>query len=160
MGDGRILKCEKCGNSFVARTGAGFGFPQVYDKGIKDIKSGKYGENFKEIMLSRKDVVVDFEEYLFVCDKCGNWYTNYGFDFYVPKTEEEKKKVLKKDYYFCGWADKENYELFIKADHRCDKCKSEMRRISNDENSNDKLGVLKCPECDSELKEDGFMNWD
>lgn len=160
MGDGRRLVCGNCGKVFVAKTGVGMAFPNVYRKGIKDIKSGKYGEEFKEMMKSRKDIVVDFEEYLFVCDKCGDWYTNYGFDFYVPKTKEEKEKVLKKDYYFCNWNGKENYELFLKINHRCGKCKSEMRRISNDENSNDKLGVLKCPECNSELKEDGWILWD
>ena len=160
MGDGRIFECKNCGKSFGVYVGVGFSFPDVYRKGIKDIKSGKYGEDFKESILSRKDIVVDFEKYLFVCDKCGNWYTNYALDFYVPKTEEEKEKVLKKNYYFCSWTDKENYELLIKVNHRCDKCKSEMRKISNDENSNDELGVLKCPECNSDLKENGSVNWD
>ena len=86
MGNGRVFRCEKCNNGSILMVGVGAGFPDEYKEVIKDIKNGVYGENYKEKLLSRKDIAVDLETNLYVCDKCGDWNVNYCFDFYIPKS--------------------------------------------------------------------------
>ena len=72
MGMGKIFKCENCGESFITMMGIGMNFPFEYQEIVNDIKNGKYGEEFKDLMLSREGVVVDLEKCLYICDKCGS----------------------------------------------------------------------------------------
>lgn len=155
MGMGKAFKCENCGESFVTLMGIGEEFPREYQEIVSDIKDGKYGEDFKNIMLSREGVVVDLEKCLYVCDKCGSGEQNLCFDFYVPKKQEDIEKVSKKGFYVTPSELKEDYELILKIEHTCDKCNSEMRKVDYMETV-----ALDCPECGSKMKEDGLINWD
>ena len=155
MGMGKIFKCENCGESFITMMGIGMNFPFEYQEIVNDIKNGKYGEEFKDLMLSREGVVVDLEKCLYICDKCGSAEQNFCFDFYVPKKQEDIEKVTKDSFYVTPSELKEDYELILKIEHTCDKCNSEMRKVEINETV-----TLECPECGSKMKEDGFVNWD
>ena len=156
MGNGRVFRCEKCNNGSILMVGVGAGFPDEYKEIIKDIKNGVYGENYKEKLLSRKDIAVDLETNLYVCDKCGDWNVNYCFDFYIPKDKEDIDKISKEDFYIYPNELKERFERIEQIVHYCDECKNEMRKIVD---INEDIS-LKCNICNSNMKEEGFMNWD
>ncbi len=155
MGDGRIFRCEKCNGEFAVATGSGMAFPGEYEEIVKKIKKGKYGEEYKELMLSRNDIVVNLDRCLYVCDKCKNWYVNNCFDFYVPKDKEISKKVAEKNFYLAPWEISEDYELILKTIHICDKCDGKMRKVDTNEEYS-----LNCLECNSVMKNSGCIYWD
>ena len=61
MGRGKSYKCSKCGKEYSASWGCGYMFTLEYDELIEAIKKGKYGEAWKELLLSDEYTVVDVE---------------------------------------------------------------------------------------------------
>ena len=155
MGDGRYLRCSNCNNGSILALGVGMAFPEEYKDTLKDIKDGVYGEEYKKMMLSRKDIAVDLENNLYLCEKCGEWEVNYCFDFYVPKNNGES--VIKEKSCVYPYELKEGYERIFKAVHICNNCKSEMRKVEPNENV-----FLKCPICNSNMNRSDSIdvNWD
>ena len=67
MGYGYDYKCKTCKKKYSVRLGIGFSFPSVYRRLLSDIKDGKYGDTFKNILESKKYVAVDAEKELYNC---------------------------------------------------------------------------------------------
>ncbi len=155
MGAGRFFRCPNCGDGCVLATGVGEMYGEEYKGVVKDIKDGVYGEDFKNLMLSRNDVIVDLEKNLYICDKCGEWTVNYCFDFYVPKTKEESERASKKGFCVYPHELKENYECILKVEHTCEKCKSGMRKVAPNEEVS-----LKCEMCGTVMLQNSSIDWD
>lgn len=70
MGAGINIGC-KC-YSKLYMLGIGMMFPDEYKKTVEIIKTGKYGKEAENIMRTIKYAVVDIEDSLYLCEKCGN----------------------------------------------------------------------------------------
>ena len=153
MGRGKSYKCSKCGKEYSASWGCGYMFPLEYEELIKAIKKGKYGEEWKEVLLSDEYTVVDAETHVYLCRSCNHWTTAPGLSLYLPKDPshaEKKACVIESDL-------KDDYKVLKRRIHRCEKCGSRMHRASNSE-----LDKLPCPDCGGEPEEGsgGMILWD
>lgn len=168
MGRGYGFICSQCGNEYGYGIGVGFLFPMVYEETLKEVKKGKYGEEWKNLVKNTKNIAIDAEEHLYVCKKCGTWKTEEGLSLYTPKD----KKALKTKNNDSRWAVgfdfsqasyvtseelREYYKLLKSYTHRCPKCKARMHRATSEEAFN-----LPCPKCGGKAKEDylDIINWD
>ncbi|MCR5847256.1 MAG: hypothetical protein K6G75_03985 [Lachnospiraceae bacterium] len=170
MGWGYGFKCSKCKREYSYGVGVGFMFPEVYENLMKEVKKGKYGEEWKDLALKTKHVAIDAEEYLYCCSKCGNWKTEEGLSLYEPKDIEQLKKYEQqgkgrwavgldfKDASYVTTEDlREYYKILKKYIHRCEKCGTRMHRANMEESLN-----LKCPKCGGKPLKDHVcpIRWD
>ena len=152
MGQGVGFVCSKCKKEYGIGAGIGYNFPQVYKETLEDVKSGKYGEEFKKLALREDNVAVDAEIYLYICNKCGAWKTEKGLALYVPKDPEHEAEP-----YVMGRGLNEHYRLLRKYIHLCDKCGGVMHKASYEEERS-----LRCPYCGGEPEQGNMkrMHWD
>ncbi len=163
MGNGYIYKCSCCGYEHEVFLGCGMLFPQVFKKVNKDVKEGKYGQEWKELASSKELAAADAYKYLFVCDNCKNWKEDYGLSLYAPNNPEaiKKKKYGIKTVeewgevpYVTTW---EDYHLLKEFAHKCDKCSCNMRQASESE-----VFSQPCPRCGGSVDPDciSIVMWD
>jgi len=165
MGSGFEFKCSKCGKEYSIHTGVGFLYLRVYEETLKDVKEGKYGEEWKTLALSEEYVAVDAEDYLYVCKKCGHWKVEPGLSLYAPKNVAELKK---REYGIktveewgavpyvmsCDFGD--DYQILKRRIHKCDMCGGVMHKATESEECN-----LPCPYCGGAPEEDhNIILWD
>lgn len=166
MGSGIGLKCSKCGKKYYANTGIGFLFPQVYRETLADVKSGKFGEEWKDLASSEELVAVDAEDYLYICGKCGHWVVEKGLSLYAPN---DINALMKKKYgdktvkdrgevpYAMSDDLEDDYHLLKEWIHKCPKCGKSMHVATWDEETS-----LHCPKCGG-APVDGYIDavkWD
>ena len=164
MGYGYDYKCKTCKKKYSVRLGIGFSFPSVYRRLLSDIKDGKYGDTFKNILESKKYVAVDAEKELYICKNCGKWETNYILNLYIPKNIE---KLLNKQYgiktvrewgyvpYVMEYDLIKNYKLLRRYVHVCSNCGKRTHKANETD-----LGQLTCPHCSTKNAIESYVDWD
>lgn len=168
MGSGVSFKCKKCGEEYSAWSGIGFLFPKVYSDTLQSALNGEYGEEWKELLSSRKYIKIDAEKHIYLCKKCGNWKSEKGLSLYIPKDFEFIKQQvapgLRKNYedrfesehYEFNLDTHEFYDLLKEFTHTCDKCGETMEKQNNMD-----IDELKCPYCgEMNHREIGMLHWD
>lgn len=169
MGSGKSYKCKNCGEEYQVMTGFGLGFPMFFRKTIKDIKAGRYGEEWKRLINSGEYIVPDAETYLFYCKQCGTWKTDADLSLYQPRDIEaiKKKKFGETTVeergeipYATTHDFKEEYNLVKKRIHYCPKCNEEMTRCDNWDEKEELLKALSCPKCSTKNEPLGRILWD
>lgn len=169
MGSGKTYKCKNCGEEYHVMTGIGLGFPMFFRNTIKDIKAGRYGEEWKTLINSGEYIVPDAETYLFYCKQCGAWEVGEDLSLYQPKDIEAMKKKQfgettveeRGEIPFATMRDfKEEYNLVKKRIHYCPKCNEEMTRCDDWDEMEKLLSELPCPECSTKNEPQGSILWD
>ena len=166
MGEGARLRCSKCHKDYSVAWGSGFAYPMVYEKTMKAARSGKYGPEWQTITTTEEFVVIDAEDYVYECPKCGYWCAETDLSLYVPKDPQELVEKYNLDSvhelvereYAMAWQIEEEYKLYKKRIHICAKCGCEMSILTSD-----KRYSLPCPYCGGEPEEGGIQNmiqWD
>ncbi|MCR5596458.1 MAG: hypothetical protein K6G12_11460 [Lachnospiraceae bacterium] len=166
MGSGLQYRCSKCKKEYYVSWGTGFLFPQAYRKTIHDIKTGKYGAEWKDMICENKNSAINAEDYVYVCGKCGAWKTEPDLSIYVPKDTSKPANELsgkgskdnsgRRDY-VTEWDLRESYRILKRRVHKCDNCGGVVHRALESE-----LKALKCPYCGGEPEEGfgGDVLWD
>lgn len=164
MGTGHGFTCKKCGYYYEISLGIGMMFPKVYQSCIRDIKVGKYGEEWKTLARRQKYIAVDAEEYLYVCESCRNWKTDMDLSLYEPK---EPDKILNEQFgiktvkewgyvpYVMSRELEEDYSLLKAYVHKCDRCGKIMHKFNAEQ-----ISSLWCPKCGTENKKSELFRWD
>lgn len=155
MGEGHIIKCSNCGTEYMVDTGIGMLFPKVYGDTVEDIKAGKYGEEAKELFMSKPYKAVDCEYDLYVCE-CGNWNVEENLDIYEISDESRMKEryPAEEGHGYVMREDLEEYfKLIMPHVHVCERCGKPMKRIKRPDYYVRQYG-LKCPDCGTKNKAD------
>lgn len=84
MGIGYGFVCQKCNYEYNVCVGYGMFFSYTYKHIINEIKSGSYGDDWKDIFSKQDNIVVNIEKYFYTCP-CGNWSVEPSLSLYVPK---------------------------------------------------------------------------
>ena len=154
MGNGFGIKCKKCGYHYVAMDGIGYMFPVEYSDTVKDIREGKYGDEYKMFFEKHKDAAVNCGNETAVCTKCGHLDSVMNLSLYLPKDGNNSDgcvmpRVLEEDFDKC-----------LEYDHTCSECGGKMLIISPEDEIRN--GALKCPICGEILIEDKDVKiiWD
>lgn len=161
MGKGPVYSCNKCGACYSIMFGVGMGYPYEYDKIMKNLFKGKFGNNLQKIVKDTKNVVVDAQNYLYVCEKCDYWNVVNGMDLYEVKNEDLIKEYTNKNqkwidgYAFFDYNPKD-FRILKRVKSACPQCKSRMKKYSEE----DDFPILKCPTCHEELTLYGNILWD
>ena len=152
MGNGKAFKCKACGERFNAMTGIGMLFPTVYKDTVKNIRSGKYGEDWKKFFEEHPNGVVNCEKELLICEECGVPKNEMNLSLYLPKEGAEDLPKLP----FGDDLD-EKYTLYMKYPHTCDKCGGACNIVNAS-----KIKRVACPKCGGVMEEDmdGIILWD
>lgn len=161
MGDGLVLRCEKCGKRYPLMLGVGMGYPMEYDKIMEKLFKGEFGANLQRIVESTDNVVVDAMNYLYVCEKCDFFNIYNALDLYQVINEDMIKESINEDKkWLNGWHffkhDAKNFRILKRVKHACPNCKRCMKRYGE----TDEIPTLKCPECHEKLVEGGYICWD
>lgn len=160
MGDGFVYYCKKCGERYSLMLGVGMEYPRVYDEIMGKLFNGDFGLNLQKIVQSTENVVVDAQDYLYVCEKCGNFNVTNGLDLYQVKNEELiRENTDKNKKWIKGWFFRFNpkdFRILKRVKYACPQCKSRMKRYGDYMEP----PKLKCPECHEDLEEGGFICWD
>ena len=132
------FRCKKCKHQYNILLGYGKLYSYSYKQTVENIKNGIYGDKWKNIFLSRDNLVVDIKQCLYTC-QCGNWSLERALNLYSPKNSAKPappyvmEDDLKSDYYRIG-----HYK------HICKKCSAEMHKTDNTSEI-----MLSCPECEN-----------
>ncbi len=165
MGKGYSYVCSKCGKNFDVFLGIGMMFPVIYRRTIEEIKSGKYGEEWKKIFNSQPYTATNAHKYLYKCKNCGYWEESKELSLYVPndlesfpKTQFGIKTVEEWGYvpYVTEIELKYDYHLIKRYIHKCPKCGKTMNQATE---KNEFL-TLSCPDCGALAKREGELMWD
>ncbi len=150
MGEGISFTCKHCGKENCALWGIGMIFPLSYQETIQQVKNVECGAEYKELAESFPLFAVNSEKYVFTCDRCNTWRCDKDMSLYVPNNiEKYKRKKIDEmywPYYETEDSLEQDYRLVKKVNHRCDKCKRPMRRMSHDEAMN-RLSTGWCGYC-------------
>jgi len=164
MGSGYDFKCKKCKTKYSAMPGIGMMYPKVYQEAVEDIKNGKYGPEWQEIMNSEEFIAVNAEREIYICSECKYWETDLNLALYRPKDAEAIrtkqygiKTVEEWGYvpYVMEYHLKTEYSLVKVYVHKCKKCGKRMHKATDEELKN-----LPCPKCGTENATNGMLMWD
>ena len=140
-------------------------FPHIYQETLERIKSGEYGEKWKELISSEPYLVIDAEQHLYRCGKCGCWEVEPGLTVYAPN-ESTLNQIRSDDQNGSGekvripvytWEHDFSlkYHRIKTYIHKCPRCGMKMKRARK---SNDMM-FLPCPKCGTENTGD-IIRWD
>ncbi len=133
MGQGKDLKCGKCGYSFREMTGEGF-FPTLHSEMMHEkARAGELGEILKKFLKKHKNGSISFIAVTLCCDECGNLEQGSDYTMILPIGENEVK--------------------YIKYPHTCSLCGGKMHIVSSNE---ERL----CPHCKVPLEIMSRIWWD
>ena len=69
---GELLFCKNCGKNHYITIGGGLYIEGFSDSLTRKMKSGAYGEEYKELVNSKPFVFVDGLRKVYYCDNCAN----------------------------------------------------------------------------------------
>ena len=140
MGIGYEYRCD-CGESSMVTLGAGFGYPEVLERAIEEIKAGKHGPDFQEALLQNPSLKPDAQSRIFICEDCGFWRV----DIDMSLVEEVDHDLVKEQI------------------PSCPKCKGNMHAVRvTEDDMPERLPALKCPTCGKEntFGNGRVLHWD
>ena len=116
--------------------------------------------------MNTKFIAIDAGTNVFSCGKCGFWKAETGLSLYVPRDPEALKEKYSLDSveelsereFVMPWDLAEEYKVLKRYIHKCSKCGSRMRRLSEKE-----MCELPCPKCGGKPEHNGpecFIDWD
>lgn len=164
MSMGYKFKCKKCKTEYFASLGIGMMYPRVYQEAIEDIKNGKYGSEWQEIINSEEFMAVNAEREIYICSECNHWEIELNLALYKPKDTEDIrtkqygiKTVEEWGYvpYVMGYELTAEYTLIKAYVHKCKKCGNQMHKAKYEE-----IKSLHCPKCGTENTTNGLFIWD
>ena len=150
MGQGYLLKCNKCDYREEVFLGVGYMFPEEYAELVRDIRKGCYGRDWQAFFEEHRGAVVNAETELYVCPQCGHLETEHNLSIYLNKQEKEPENG-----YWMRWADEDDYEFVRSYVHSCPDCGKRMEVVQDIEKAD-----LRCPDCGDRLEVSGQIMWD
>ena len=156
MGQGYSFECKKCKNTYFAKTGMGMLYPLEYLQLIKEIEDGRYGEEWKQLLMSNPDATVYAGDFVYSCTSCGHWEQDQDITLYVPDDPEalRQKRLGETERCVMPQELKDEYHVLKRHYHKCEKCGKRMHKASRKE-----MRHLPCPKCGSENEGEALM-WD
>ena len=157
MGRGYVYKCKKCQNEYTVGFGAGFMYPEEYQSMLKDIASGKYGEEWNDALTNTPGAAINAETVIYICNSCNTWEEGRDITLYAPNNPEitaaaEKLGVVP---YVMGSDLKSDYHVIKRYFKKCNKCGKRMHKAVMHETEN-----LCCPKCGAANKANDMFFWD
>ncbi|MCQ2504370.1 MAG: hypothetical protein MJ103_03970 [Saccharofermentans sp.] len=154
MGNGYLIKCERCGYEFSCFTGTGMMFPVVYQDIVSEIKNGKYGEKHKVFLTENPSAVINCERKFYMCPDCGAIDTARDLSLYLPKEDRPAPEYIMPHELEAG------YKRCLEYGHKCPSCSSIMEALSLPDEV--EASNVKCPSCGKpfETEEIIEVDWD
>ncbi len=172
MGQGKSFHCTKCDYKFTACLGVGYAFPEVYRATMESARKGELGEKIRIFVQEHPDGAINCENTIIRCGTCGNLNCGPNLNMYLPKEGFDPHSVQNGQWsgampfdsedYVVPWELHEDYKLFAKYPHRCDKCGSYARIISERRLAQRICeGSVLCPSCGERMAVDEcVIMWD
>lgn len=142
MGRGIVLGCKKCkfrGEYFL---GIGMFHNRTRQEVAKEVCSGKYGEEWKELYEKNPGSSIGTIRQLYQCPSCNYLKDDFELSLYI---EDRSTR----------FGNRNNYECEIVYNHKCPRCSTTMQNFAESE----KEEIL-CPECGDRLDIVGSILWD
>ena len=165
MGNGFVIKCEKCGFKHNYDIGIGFLYPEVCEDILNSMKLGNFGDELMRLANTIPNVAVHQCRAVFVCDDCGSWRVDDVIDLCSPIAKKKRfmglfrtKEEIHTDKPYVMDAEIGHfYKVIHSVERRCTCCQQKMRAVAEDETIKQKL---KCPECGEILTIEDVYCWD
>ncbi len=153
MGTGIVVNCPNCDYSDRFMLGAGMMYPAVYQATVKDVKSGKYGAEWKSLLEENRGAVIHAGKELYRCPKCRALETRPNLSVYTSSSETPTEG------YWPYWI-RDGYTLVKRYEHKCPACSETMIQVQVDDDEECEQSVLPCPKCGAKLRIAGGICWD
>ncbi len=150
MGRTVMVKCD-CGFMYEHyRLGSNSAYEEIKNHQTILVKNGKYGAEWKQLLLSDKELQVDINYHLYQCPCCHQIYNEYSLDLVKP---------VEKDFHYF-YSPK---EIVYQFKHLCPVCKKKMNHIDlYCDRFDSSIGNLEepviCPEC-GKIAIASFCGW-
>ena len=95
VGTGIVVNCPNCDYSDRFMLGAGMMYPAVYQATVKDVKSGKYGAEWKSLLEENRGAVIHAGKELYRCPKCRALETRPNLSVCYEMTEVKARECQK-----------------------------------------------------------------
>lgn len=141
------LQCERCHREYEARFNLSAMAEMDYELTMQKALGGDFGMEIAETVKKHPEYVISCEPFLYYCQNCGNWHSDYQLSLYEPVNENIR-------YHYDSLNENDEFKLVGKYEHVCEKCGSMMEE--HDEYSFRKMD-LKCPCCKGHLVDDSMM---
>ena len=153
MGIGYEYRCD-CGESGTVTLGAGFGYPEVLERAIEEIKAGKHGADLQEALLQNPSLKPDAQSRIFICEDCGFWHVDIDMSL-VEEIDHDSASFDLDEALLDGtevWDEWGTYMHLVKEQiPSCPKCKGNMHAIRvTEDDMPERLPALTCPACGKE----------
>ena len=136
--------CKKCRYVFPSLTGVGYFFIHQGNSVVEAVKEGKYGEKWKDFLLSHPEGTVNCKSELLICKDCGAPKNDFNLTLYLPKRDVNEDD-LRIDQFVSE--KRSGDSVYATFPHTCDVCGGECV-ISKVIPSI----PMKCPKCHGEMK--------
>lgn len=151
LGRGYYFYCTKCKEEHFFYVGVGMLFPMVYKKTVENIKSGKYGKEWKSFFEKYPNGMINAYKEVYYCPKCHLAKSQLNLSFYKPLDPNEPE-VTDVSYQL----DFSKYSLVKEYTHICRQCDQNMRNAAR----NIWLMPVNCPKCGERMTYGGKLLWD
>ena len=164
MGQGYMFTCSCCGHEYEVSPGTGMMYPETYRTLIRHIRSGRYGEERRQLFEKTPYAAVNAEEFVYICGSCGWWEEAYDAAIYAPNDPDSlrKTKIGEKTVEEWGMVPyategdlRESYHAVKRHYHTCPGCGRRMYKASDKE-----MRSLSCPRCGQTNTIQDMIMWD
>ena len=160
MGRELLLSCKKCSYLFRESVGIGIYYPQVCHRLLGDIKTGAYGEAFRETANSDPHAAVYTDTVLMRCPSCGSLEAKQRVSLCVPIGEYRPRTTVFSSActgigmaYVLGNELGKTYREVVSLPGSCSHCGKPMELVKD-------TSKLHCPRCGEGLTPLPGTLWD
>lgn len=133
--------------------GVGFYLFKLQCEARENMRSGKWGEHWKDLMEQYPEGTATLQNALCYCQKCKKYFTEPRVKFYVPKDGFKYEYDERHSDMVPSYIISEHYQLLEKEQITCPDCEADAVVIEN-------FRSIHCPVCGKDLKGRDVGNWD
>ncbi len=144
---------RECGFKYDFFAGVGFGLFRLQCEAREKMRSGEWGEQWKDLIQKYPEGTATIGKALCFCPKCSKYFTEPRIKFYVPNEGfhyefDERHEDMIPSYVIC-----EHYHVLEKEDMFCPDCGTKATVMEN-------LNQVPCPVCGKMRKGRDIGDWD
>lgn len=161
MGSGIVFHCDDCSKEYKCCTGVGRRYSDTNEKVKAYVAQGVFGDEWKELLDSNPDMLLDSSLCLYLCPVCQHWETEYNLSLDKPcgRDDEQRWACRSIDDHgvVTGVLNGDVLRRVRERVHYCGECGSSMLDVDEPPFMHARM---KCPDCGKPMPVVSTLRWD